>query len=255
MKIATWNVDGYDLKTHQIILSLIYDEKIDILFLTEIKCEADKIIHIDGYIWLINSHLPSHYHGVAMLIKDDIKFEELPVDLNIHPRYDTRSPSAATGRVITIKIKDVYIVGVYSPNSGVNGLKNIGYRTNVWDQGLADYLNSLGEHVLLIGDLNIAFSPKDVSDPVSMKHWAGYTIQERRSFKEKMANFHDVYREFNPDGQIYTWIGNNPRVNYGMRLDHIMTNSSEILRKIKMVLFYQFVMVSDHIPVGCIISL
>ena len=30
-----------------------------------------------GYKYIINSHVPCHYHGVAMLIKQGISFQEL----------------------------------------------------------------------------------------------------------------------------------------------------------------------------------
>jgi exodeoxyribonuclease-3 len=255
MKILTWNVNGYNTQIHQVLIELVNDEQADIIFLTEIKCKADKIKPINGYTWLINSNIPANYHGVAMLIKDDIEFKEQRVNLNIPARYDTKSSSAATGRVITIKIHDTYLVGVYSPNSGVNGLKNLNQRINTWDKGLASYLDMLGNNVILIGDLNIAFSNKDVSDPGSMKHWPGFTIEERKSFKSKMVSFHDVYREFDPDGVMYTWIGNNPRRGYGMRLDHIMINNDNLLNDIESLLFYESIVVSDHIPIGCIIKL
>lgn len=255
MKILTWNVDGYNPTIHRELIELLSDEQVDLIFLTEIKCKANKIPAIPGYKLIINTHVPSNYHGVAMIIKDNIEYEEIPVDLNIPPRYDTKSSSAATGRIITIKINDVYLVGVYSPNSGVNGLKNLKYRTNIWDVGLATYLNSLGSNVLLMGDLNIAFDYRDVSDPVSMKRWAGYSIEERKSFKNTMSNFIDIYREFSPNGMIYTWIGNNPRPNYGMRLDHFMVNNRDLYEQVETLLFYHDTTLSDHIPIGIMINI
>lgn len=254
MRIYTWNVNGYNSIIHRAVVNLLNDEQIDVLFLTEIKCKSETIKEIDGYSLIVNSNIPANYHGVAMFINNKIKYEQISNILNIYARHDTKARDASVGRVISIKINDLYIVGVYSPNSGVNGLKNIKYRIEIWDKGLADYLNSLGDNVLLIGDLNIALDRFDVSDPNIMKSWPGYTDKERESFKETYTNFIDVYRKFDPTGRIYTWIGTDPRPNYGMRLDHIMVNSQNIYNKINSLLFCQEITISDHIPIGVEIS-
>ena len=253
MIVYAWNINGYNSVIHKDIVHLLDTENIDILFLNEIKTK--QLQPIKGYNIIINYNVPSNYHGVAMLVKETIKYSEPKVNLNIQARQDTKSRSAATGRIITIKVNNVYIVGVYGPNSGVRGLKNLSYRTDVWDIGLAAYLKQLGNNVILLGDLNIAFDNRDVSDPKSMSKWPGFTHEERKTFKTTMSDWIDIYRQFDPDGHIYTWIGDNPRANYGMRIDHIMLNNHDLLDNVDALFFNETIHVSDHIPIGVFINL
>lgn len=243
MKIVSWNING----KRDIIQDLITQDEPDILFLSEIKCTV--LPKFKGYKSIINSHSPPHYHGVSFYIKHTIKYEELEVNLEIDARSDNKSGIASAGRILAIRVNNINIVGVYTPNSGVRGLKHLSYRIDIWDQGLSDYLNSLEGDTLLIGDLNIAFGPLDVSNPHLMKRWAGYTEEERDSFQEKMSNWIDVYRRYEPKRRQYTWLSPNN----GMRLDHIMVNSEELFNKIYTISFYIDVDKSDHIPIECLI--
>lgn len=249
MKIITWNING----KKDVIENFVSKENPDVLFLTEIK--TANIPNIEGYDSIVNRHNPQKYHGVSMIIRSSIKYTILDVDLKILPRYDTKSDRADNGRVISIRVGNYNIVGVYSPNSGVDGLKNIVYRIDQWDTGLSNYLSSMQGETILIGDLNIAFSDLDVSNASQMKKWPGFTERERSSFREKMKDWIDPYRLYDPKGRQYTWIGRSSKPNYGMRLDHILVNSNNLFNKIYTVSFYTDIKISDHIPIDVIIDL
>ena len=88
-----------------------------------------------------------------------------------------------------------------------------------------------------------------------MVHWPGFTPEERTSFKDKMKGWIDIYRQFDPKGSIYTWIGDNPRPGYGMRLDHIMVNDNDMIDKVDSLIFMEEVKITDHIPIGISINI
>lgn len=59
----------------------------------------------------------------------------------------------AEGRVITAELGAVFVVNVYTPNSG-EGLSRLAFRTDMWDQAFAAYVKRLEEikPVVVIGE-------------------------------------------------------------------------------------------------------
>lgn len=89
------------------------------------------------------------------------------------------------GRLITVELDSLYLVGCYVPNSG-EGLKRLDYRLTEWDPFLRQYLKDLHakKPVILAGDLNVAHLDLDIYNHEA-KHivkQAGLTPQERASF-------------------------------------------------------------------------
>lgn len=234
MLLVTWNVNGYNDGKHQILTEYLNKFNPDIIVLTETKKSNNDMTSflntLTNYTPVIYEHIPSRYHGISMIINKKWQIKQIIPGPFIIPRYDTKGPSGTIGRLIPIEFTNgLVVVGVYSPNSGTRGLKNLDYRINTWDVELFKYLNELKKTrpVILIGDINVAPNNIDVSDPVKMKKYAGFSPEERNSFNSFIqSGWIDVFRYLHPTNEIgiqnFSWIGNSFRPNYGMRLDNII---------------------------------
>jgi exodeoxyribonuclease-3 len=230
MLILSWNVDGYDDNIHNTLSGVIKTNQPDIIFLSETKRKREVLENqfqqFPDYSFIINAHCPANMHGVAMLIRKYLQFKEIPIIMNIPVRKDTKSDEASTGRIIVVHINGISIVGSYTPNSGQSDQVKLNYRVNVWDVAFIKLLETLRSYgsVIWLGDINVAPNDIDVSHPEKMKHFAGYTIEERNNFQSLITTgkWIDVWRHQNSDVRGYTWVGYNYNDDYGMRLDNIV---------------------------------
>jgi exodeoxyribonuclease-3 len=198
-------------------------------------------------------------HGVVMLIRKDHSFQHIPVQMNITPRADTKTAEAATGRIILILLnKQLYLVGTYTPNSGRGDAVKLQYRTQMWDPTffkLLDQLRSNGP-TMWIGDINVALDEIDVSNPKTMCKYAGFIQEERNNFRSLLStgNWIDIWRQQHPTDKVYTWCGNPPRPNYGLRLDNIIVSQSLVSNILNTFMLSECPISADHIPVGCYVK-
>lgn len=254
MHIVAWNIDGYDDKIHEKLCAVDYD----IVFLSETKRKPDylatKLKELDKYNFIINVHTPCNFHGVVMLIKKGIDYQHINVKLPIACRSDNKSGDPCSGRVITVLINDVYIVGTYVPNSGSKDQVKLDYRVRIWDPALANLLNSF-DKVIFLGDINVAPTEKDVSHPAKMKYYAGFSPEERKNIEEFLkGDWVDLWRERNPDKKQFTWVGYPNKLNYGLRLDNIIVKK-QLLPLVQDVYIDSTFNLSDHLLVGIKIDL
>lgn len=263
--LLSWNVDGYTPDIHVWLKVLAQTTRPDIIFLSETKKKAEDLTLLFGeftdYNVILNVHVPASMHGVAMLIRNDHVYEHLPVQMNIAPRSDTKVAEAGTGRIILIKLdQKFFIIGSYTPNSRASGdIKHI-YRTTIWDPAFFALLEILRSHggVIWLGDVNTALDEIDVSNPDSMKRYAGFTLEERTNLRSLLdtGNWIDIWRYQHPNDRIYTWCGNPPRANYGMRLDNIIISDLLVPNILTSFMISDGCPISaDHIIIGAMIKI
>lgn len=266
--VTSLNVNGLRDEIWSWIKSYLRVEYPHVLCLQETKRSEDKLKVIFAqvsktYNYVINSHTPPHMHGVAILIRKDVKYTLEDVDLNCTTRSDNKSNDSSMGRVLSICINNLfYIVNTYVPNAGSdrnNPLKNLPYRIQEWDPALQEYLNSLSDKLptLWIGDINVAREDIDVTNPKVMGkgRWAGFTAEEKMSLEKMLKkNWFDIWREQHPDTEAYTWRGKT-RVNQ-MRLDNCIVSDS-----LKKYVSSSFILPdedasdnTDHVLLGVIVN-
>lgn len=93
------------------------------------------------------------------------------------------------------------MVSVYIPNAG-EGLKRLSYRTAEWDLDFREFLESLRKkkNVVIAGDMNVAHSEIDISNPKANKRSAGFTIEERNEFTKLLdIGWIDTFRNKYPN--------------------------------------------------------
>lgn len=261
--VMCWNVDGLRAEIIPYIKYMLVIHNLDILCLNETKKPEDKLHKIlnqfTKYEHVINVHKPAGYHGVAILIKQGIKYELLDLPFNCKPRNDNKSGDARAGRLLGIRVDDKFnLITAYVPNSGVNPacpLKNLSYRIDCWDPALFELLNSLDD-VIFVSDINVALQDIDVSHPSIMRNSAGFTDIERDSFNTFLenSNYIDIYRQQHPDVKGYTFRGYR---GYSLRwrLDNCLVTESLVENVIDSYIETVCKAKTDHLPFGVIVRI
>lgn len=245
MKIISWNVNGLQSVLKKGLLDFIKKEQPDILCLQETKSpKKHPEFELAGYEQYWNNAAKPGYAGTAVFSKS--KPLNVVKDLGI-AKHDKE------GRVICCEYKDFYLVNVYVPNSK-RELERLPYRTKEWDVDFLKYLKNLEKKkpVVFCGDLNVAHTEIDLTNPKSNVKNHGFTPQERAGFENILkAGFIDTFREFEKGGGHYTWwspMANCRLRNIGWRIDYFMASPS-LSKKIKKSYILKDVIGSDHCPV------
>ncbi|KAF3546659.1 hypothetical protein DY000_02002312 [Brassica cretica] len=235
VKIMTWNVNGLRalLKLESFsALQLAQRENFDVLCLQETKIQVKDVEEVkkalsDGYDHSFWSCSVSKlgYSGTAIISR--IK----PLSV----RYGTGhsgSDHDIEGRIVTTEFDSFYLISTYVPNSG-DGLKRLSYRIEEWDRTLSKYIKELEKTkpVVLTGDLNCAHEEIDIYNPAGNKRSAGFTIEERQSFRENFLDkgLVDTFRKQHPGVVGYTYWGyrhGTRKTNKGWRLDYFVVSES-----------------------------
>jgi exodeoxyribonuclease III len=167
------------------------------------------------------------------------------------------------GRALAVELPRFWLATVYVPNSG-EGLRRLGFRTDPggWDDALAAWVGRLsassgGKPVILCGDLNCAREPVDIYAPATHLRAAGFTIEERESFADRLlgrAGLADCLRaRIPPDQPAYTYFSyraGNLAKNRGWRLDYFLAPSAFDRDEVADAWQLPHVRGSDHVPVG-----
>jgi exodeoxyribonuclease-3 len=261
MKIIAWNING--IRSHMNkdnLFNLIEEEKPTIICFGETKLSCDYSSHklekdmlekVKGYKYRYYSKCGNGkgYSGTAIYSKKE------PIDV----KYGLNSSTIDDeGRVITLEFKKLYLVHVYTPNSGI-ALARLSYRINTWDVAFKKYIIDLQKTkpVIVCGDLNVANEEIDLKNPKTNHKTAGFTNEERDSFKELLndAKLIDTYRYKYPIKQEYSFWSyrmNARNKNIGWRIDYFLV-SEKIINNVQKSKILTDIMGSDHAPVKLVI--
>ena len=243
MKCISWNVNGIRAVLNKDFVEILYALDADIFCILETKAQPDQI-EVDCELYpyqYINSAQRKGYSGTMIFCKEKPISVRYGIGINEH---DTE------GRVITLEYKDYYVVTVYTPNSGT-GLKRLEYRME-WDKAFSDYLSSLNKPILACGDFNVANEEIDIKNPKTNHQNAGFTDEERDSFKKNLlSSYLDTYRTLYPEKVEYSWWSYRFRArekNAGWRIDYWLVSPC-LKEKIVDAKILTDIFGSDHCPV------
>ncbi len=239
MKLITWNVNGARAREAQ-ILELVAREAPDVLCLQEIKAAPEQLPEsltgLAGYggIW----HGQKGYSGVALLVKGEasVSFQ--------HPAFDHES------RAVSAVVSGIEVASLYVPNGGKDFPAKIAFLTAL--AGHAREAATAGRPLVLLGDLNVAHTERDVH-PKERKAVMGQLPEERNLFSALLAEgLVDVGRALDPDNDaLYTWWAPWRQMrerNIGWRLDYALA-STDLAAKAKRCEVLKAFGTSDHAPV------
>ena len=252
--ILAWNVNSIRSLIKKLDLNELLKKNINVFCMGETKLsqpdeDVQKLLKdkIKGfrYRYYNTSTAKKGYSGTAIFSKK--KPLEVIYGLGIE-KLDTE------GRVITLEYDKFYLVHVYTPNSG-EALARLNYRVNTWDNEFRKFIKKLNlkKPVILCGDLNCANEDIDIHSPKTNQRSAGFTIEERTSFKKllKDINLIDTFRYFNPNKVLYSYWNYRSKArskNKGWRIDYFLA-SDKIIKKIKKSDILTDIMGSDHAPI------
>lgn len=243
MRLISWNVNGIRSVMKKGFTDVLDELDADFVCIQETKAQSNQIkLNLDKYPYqYINSAKRKGYSGTMVLCKK--KPLSIKYGINV-PEFDDE------GRIITLEYPEFYLVTVYTPTSG-DGLMRLDYRLE-WDKAFGDYVNTLDKSVMVCGDFNVANDEIDVPYPDMIRGTAGFSDEERNSFKENLlSNLVDTYRVLHPETIQYSWWsyrGQAREKNIGMRLDYWLV-SPELKDKVKESKILDDIYGSDHCPI------
>jgi len=248
MKLVSWNVNGVRAVLKKGFLDYMAKVDADVICLQETKAHPGDVAHVawvTGYTPHWYSAVKKGYSGTVIFTR--IKPLSVANGIGL-PGHDDE------GRVITAEFADYYLVNVYQPNSQ-RGLTRLKYRTAEWDPAFLKYLKKLEKKkpVVFCGDLNVAHTEIDLTNPRTNRRNAGFTDEERANFTTLLGKgFVDTFREFEKGPGHYTWwsqMMNCRARNIGWRVDYFVV-SAALTPRLKRAWISPGVLGSDHCPVG-----
>lgn len=274
MKIISWNVNGLRA-VHKKGLFLPFVEKYqpDILCLQEIKWKKEPArlasesvavrqneLDLPDYEEYWNPAEKPGYAGTAIFVKKSDDFKILSVKLGfpeeILEKYelvDEYGDPNTEGRMVTVEFENFILVNVYTPNSKPD-LSRLSLRYEHWDPAFLEHIYFLKQikPVIFCGDLNVAHTENDLTNPKANEGKHGFTKEEREDIDKLIdAGFVDTFRIFTQGPGHHTWWvqwANARERNIGWRLDYFFVNK-EFLPQIKGSKILKEVYGSDHCPI------
>lgn len=262
MKLISWNVNGIRAVVKKgDFQKFIQAHSPDVLCLQETKAERGQAeVDLGEYEEFWNSSKNKKgYSGTAIFVRKDLQVLKVLYDFPeaLTKKYklvDKYGDPNQEGRVITVELKNFFVVTSYTPNSKED-LSRLPLRHKAWDPAFLEYMKQLEKKkpVLFCGDLNVAHTEEDLANPAANVGEHGFTDEEREGVSKIIkAGFVDSFRHFTPTGKgHYTWwsVWSNARArNVGWRIDYWFV-SKKLLPKLKSASILPKVMGSDHCPV------
>lgn len=259
MKILHWNVNGIRaiLKKDNIIdntkkkintlENFIYKEDADIVCFNETKICEEKM----NELGIILKKYPYQYYTHCQTRKG---YSGVSIYSKIKPIQQLNDFEDNEGRLICLEYKNYYLVATYVPNSG-STLQRLSYRVNKWDKQFKQYISKLlkSKEVIIVGDMNVANNDIDIFKPEAHHKSAGFTDEERDSFKTFLneTKMIDTFRYLHPNVQKYTYYNYRTKArlyNSGWRIDYCLV-SNKLKNKIKNSKILDNIWGSDHLPI------
>lgn len=273
MRIISWNVNGIRSMTQKLkdgskngcltdngIQTLIKEVRPDILCFQEVKTQSRgdlECFHSQFKYILTNfSKHKKGYSGVAILTNEKPQWVSYDFKMYSEEQIGPYNTFAFIdeGRIITARMKNCVIVVVYVPNAQPE-LARIKDRM-IWEEMMRKYLELLkmdnSVPIILVGDLNVAPTPKDIYDPRGKNKVPGYSLEERTEFQKILdMGFTNIFRHIHPDKIKFSYFSNfgNARANNkGWLIDHYLVSKVEKI-KINEVDILEDFYGSDHLPI------
>ncbi|HTL50705.1 MAG TPA: exodeoxyribonuclease III [Steroidobacteraceae bacterium] len=223
MRITTWNVNSLRVRMEHLSRWLA-DHAVDAMALQELKLADEHFPHAE--IEALGLHAICYgqktYNGVAILSRSEATECAMGVPGDGDPQR----------RVIAASVGPVRLVNVYVPNGQAVGSEKYTYKL-AWLERLRGYLASLleaHEHLLVVGDFNIAPEDRDVHDPAAWEGSVHVSAPEREALaKIGSLGLVDLFRRFEQPKNSWSWWDyrmNSFRRDHGLRIDLMLASKS-----------------------------
>jgi exodeoxyribonuclease-3 len=221
VKIATWNVNSLKVRLPQ-VLDWITATAPDVLCLQETKLTDENFpaeaIETAGYHAAFAGE--KTYNGVAVLSRRPLS--EVVTD---PPGVDD-----AQRRLLGATCNGLRLLNLYVVNGQEVGSEKFAWKLE-WLSRVGRYLESelkAHEHLVALGDFNIAPEDRDVHDPEIWHEQILCSTPEREAFKALLElGLVDTFRLFEQEEKSFSWWdyrGAAFRRNLGLRIDLILAS-------------------------------
>ena len=260
VKIYSWNVNGIRAVINKDELGpFITKHDPDILCFQETKAQQGQaVIDLPQYEEYWNSAEKKGYSGTAIFTKpkpisvlNDLT-EDYSAEFGLVD--DGYGDPLKEGRILTAEYEKFFVVTAYVPNAK-RDLTRLKLRHEQWDPALLAHLRELerDKPVVFCGDMNVAHTEDDLSNPKANVGEHGFTDEEREGFQNFMdAGFIDTFRLFNEGNGHYSWWSYMSKArerNVGWRIDYFLVSGSLKDAVVKAEI-HSDIMGSDHCPVS-----
>ncbi len=252
--IVSWNVNGIRAAAKKGFLPWLHNSGAHIVAVQETKAHPEQLPaelrHPPGYHADWCAAETKGYSGVATFS------QSVPTAVTCglgEPRFDLE------GRVLVSTFPDLVLFNIYFPNGG-RGPEWVAHKLAFYARFVDVVRAALddGLRVVVVGDVNTAYSELDLARPRENRTTSGFLPEER----EAMAAFFaaglvDTFRLLHPDAAQYTWwapwAGARAR-NIGWRLDYIFV-SPNLQAAVVAADIHPDVPGSDHCPISLTLAL
>jgi len=232
-KAATYNVNSVRSRLH-IIIPWLDRHRPDILCMQETKVEDRKFPKdaFENLGYRINAKGNKQYNGVAIASREEPE--------EIRYGFDDDGP-ADMDRIMIAVFKNLIVVNCYVPQGRDREDLQFDYKLE-WFGRLRDHLEanaSAKDHVLCLGDLNVAREEIDVHNPKRLKGHVDFTPEVWEKFDEVLSwGLSDIFRKHCPGvPEQYTFfdyrVQKSVERKLGWRVDHILGTQSICERSVE----------------------
>ena len=233
-KVATFNVNSIRTRTPILEKWLSSEKSPDVVCFQETKSQ-DENFPTDFFDSLgYNSVFKGmkSYNGVAIVSK--LEPEEVEIGLGDGKFEDEAMEEAENSRVIRAKFGKLSILNTYIPQG--KSIEHADYPYKLAFLGrVNDLLNreySPEERLLWVGDLNVAPTDIDVTNPKTKKEHPCFHIDVKEALENVMSwGMVDIFRQHRPnEGEFTYWdyrVRDALMRNIGWRIDHILGTKSQ----------------------------
>lgn len=221
MKIASWNVNSLTVRQAHVV-EWMKSANPDILALQEIKQPSDafpgEAFRELGYEAIANGQ--KTYNGVATISRRPMTEPAIEIP-------DLGDPQR---RLLATTVDGLRVVNLYVPNGQSLGSEKYRYKLG-WLAALRNFLAAelrQHDHVVVLGDFNIAPEDRDVYDPEAWSDSVLCSGPEREALRSLLKlGLVDVFRRFEQDEKVFSWWDYRAarfRRNAGLRIDLILAS-------------------------------
>ncbi len=221
MRIATWNVNSLRVRMAHLGRWLA-ENAVDAIALQELKLADEHFPRADFESMGLQAacYGQKTYNGVAIVAR------RAPQDVATGVPGDA-DPQR---RVISATLGPVRLVNLYVPNGQAVGSEKYTYKL-AWLERLRAWLETqlaAHEHLLVVGDFNIAPEDRDVHDPAAWEGSVHVSAPEREALaKITSLGLEDLFRRFEQPNNSWSWWDyrmNSFRRDLGLRIDLMLAS-------------------------------
>ncbi len=223
LKIASWNVNSLNVRLPQ-VLAWSADAQPDVLALQETKLTDDRFpvdeLRQAGYHSLFSGQ--KTYNGVAILSREPAS----------DPVTDIPGLDDPQRRILAATVGGIRIVNLYVVNGSEVGSEKFEYKLH-WLERVTAWLEDemkQHEHVVVLGDFNIAPDDRDVYDPEAWHEKILCSTPERNALERILGlGLVDTFRLFEQEERTWIWWDyrmNMFRRKLGLRIDLVLASEA-----------------------------